>query len=198
MREAMRACSASSVRASASTTFSIRPAALRSKPIDQLTTVVMATAMSTPGIFGAQRRKAHMMAMAAAPMASVGRWASPACRTTPQMSWMKCSERPIGTPISLLICDRPMMIAAALVKPTMTGCERKFTTTPSLKAPSASWKTPTISASMIASAMNCAEPGAARGASVDAVSSETTATGPVPSWLEEPHSAATITGRKAA
>ena len=91
-----------------------------------------------------------------------------------------------------------MMIAAALVKPTMTGCERKFTTTPSLNTPSASWKMPTISASMIASATKASEPGAASGASEDAVSKEATATGPVPSWREEPHSAATITGRKAA
>jgi len=51
---------------------------------------------------------------------------------------------------------------------------------------------------MIASAMNWSEPGAASTASEDAVSSETTATGPVPSWFELPHRAATATGRKAA
>ena len=58
--------------------------------------------------------------------------------------------------------------------------------------------TPTTSASMMASAMNWSEPGAASTASDEAVSSDTTATGPVPSWLELPHRAATATGRKAA
>jgi hypothetical protein len=114
------------------------------------------------------------------------------------MSLMKDSERPIGTPISLFTWDRAMMMAAALVKPTITGCERKFTTTPSLNTPSASWMTPTSSASRIASAMKASEPGAASGVSAEAVSSEATATGPVPSWFDEPHIAATMTGRKAA
>jgi hypothetical protein len=147
---------------------------------------------------GAFLRITHMIAMAVAPIVRVGRWVSPTSPATPQMSRMKDSERPIGTPISLLTWDSAMIIAAALVKPTMTGCERKFTTTPSLKAPRVSCITPTSSASMIASAMKVSEPGAASGVSADAVSSETTATGPVPSWFEEPHSAATITGRKAA
>jgi hypothetical protein len=114
------------------------------------------------------------------------------------MSSMKCSERPIGTPISLLICDRPMIMAAALVKPTMTGWDRKFTMTPSLNTPSTSWTRPTSRASMMARAMKASEPEAASGVSAEAVSSETTATGPVPSWFDEPHSAATTTGRKAA
>ena len=104
----------------------------------------------------------------------------------------------MGTPISLLIWDRPMMMAAALVNPTITGCDRKFTTTPSLKTPSASWIRPTMSASMMAIAMNGSEPAAAKGAREEAVSSETTATGPVPSWLEDPQRAATATGRDAA
>ncbi len=46
--------------------------------------------------------------------------------------------------------------------------------------------------------MNLSEPVAARGARAEAVSRDTTATGPVASWLEEPHMAATIPGRKAA
>jgi hypothetical protein len=58
--------------------------------------------------------------------------------------------------------------------------------------------TPTSSASMMARATKLSEPGAASGVSEDAVSSEATATGPVPSWFDEPHSAATATGRKAA
>jgi len=58
--------------------------------------------------------------------------------------------------------------------------------------------TPTSSASMIASAINWSDPGAASTASDDAVSSDTTATGPVPSWCELPHKDATATGRKAA
>ena len=90
------------------------------------------------------------------------------------------------------------MMAAALVKPTITGCERKLTTTPSRKAPSINCTTPTISDSMIARAMNCSEPTAANDARLDAVSSETTATGPVASWFDDPSREATTTGRKAA
>jgi hypothetical protein len=41
----------------------------------------------------------------------------------------------MGTPNSLFTWDRAMMMAAALVKPTMTGWDRKFTTTPSLNTP---------------------------------------------------------------
>jgi len=70
--------------------------------------------------------------------------------------------------------------------------------TPSLNAPRTSWTIPTKRASMIARAMNCSEPGAASDVSDEAVSSEATATGPVPSWFDEPYIAATITGRKAA
>ncbi len=91
-----------------------------------------------------------------------------------------------------------MIIAAALVKPTITGWERKFTMTPSLNTPSTSCTMPTIKASMMARATKCSEPGAASGASDEAVNSEATATGPVPSWFDEPHNAPTITGRKAA
>ena len=58
--------------------------------------------------------------------------------------------------------------------------------------------TPTIKASKMASATKSSEPGAANGANAEAVSNDTTATGPVPSWLDEPHNAATATGRKAA
>jgi len=198
MRSSAWAYSSSLTRASASATSSMREVAFCSKPICQLARVARATAMSTPGSFGAYLRVAAMIAMATTPMTKVGRCVSPACSSTPQMSWMKCSERPIGTPRILFSCDSPMISAAALVKPTMTGCERKFTTTPSLKTPSDSCTRPTSSASMTASAMNCSDPGAAKTERDDAVSRETTATGPVPSWLEEPHRAATITGRKAA
>jgi hypothetical protein len=45
-----------------------------------------------------------------------------------------------------------MMIAAALVKPAITGCERKLTTIPSRSSPRPSWTIPTSSASAIASA----------------------------------------------
>jgi hypothetical protein len=172
--------------------------AVRSKPVCQDTSVVSTTAISTPGNCGALLRITHMMAIAATPMASVGRWVSPTSCKTPQISLTKDSERPIGTPISLFTCDSPMMIAAALVKPTITGWERKFTTTPSLNTPSTSWKIPTSKASMMARATKACEPGAASGASDEAVSSEATATGPVPSCFDEPHSAATATGRKAA
>ena len=49
---------------------------------------------------------------------------------------------------------------------------------------------------MMARATKSGEPGDASTARDEAVSSDTTATGPVPSWLDEPHRAAMATGRK--
>ena len=111
---------------------------------------------------------------------------------------MNDSLRGIDTPSIFDSCDSAMMMAAALVKPTMTGCDRKLTTTPSLKTPRESWITPTSRVSMMASAMKSSLPGAASVAIEDAVSSDTTATGPVANWFEDPHMEATATGRKAA
>ena len=37
-----------------------------------------------------------------------------------------------------------MMMAAALVNPMITGCDRKFTTTPRRSSPRLSWNRPTI------------------------------------------------------
>ena len=51
---------------------------------------------------------------------------------------------------------------------------------------------------MIARATNSGVPTWAKGARAEAVSSDTTATGPVASCLDEPHRAATMPGRKAA
>lgn len=90
------------------------------------------------------------------------------------------------------------MMAAALVKPTMTGCEIKLTSAPSLNNPSINWTRPTMNARAMASMTNSEEPSAASGISAEAVSRETTATGPVASWFDEPHSAATMTGSREA
>ena len=90
------------------------------------------------------------------------------------------------------------MMAAALVKPTMTGCERKLTIAPRRNTPNVSCIAPTMNASATASMMYCSAPGAANCTRVEPVRIETMATGPVASWLEEPHKAPTSTGRKAA
>ena len=117
---------------------------------------------------------------------------------TPQTSAIKLSLREDATPSMPLSCDSAMMIAAALVKPTTTGCDRKLTIAPSLHTPIASSNMPTISVSNTASAINCSEDGAANCARVAPVSSDTMATGPVASWRDEPHNAPTMTGRNAA
>ena len=115
-----------------------------------------------------------------------------------QTSPRKKSLRPSGSPSSLFNCDRPMMMAAAEVKPRITGCDRKLTTLPIRHRASTSWIAPTMKASRMASATNCSEPRVASGARADAVRIEDTAAGPVASWLDDPQSAATITGRKPA
>ena len=126
---------------------------MRSNPIAQLINVAAATATSTPGHFGRSFLMASMTASAASAIASVGKWVSPTCCITPQISRMKLSLRDDATPSMLLTCDSAMMIAAALVKPTMTGCDRKLTIEPSLNTPMASSNTPTISVSTTASTM---------------------------------------------
>jgi hypothetical protein len=158
----------------------------------------MTTAINTPGSLGAYFLSPHMMAKADTPIIRVGMWVSPICINTPHTSLMKCSLRPMETPNNLLSWESPMMMAAALVKPTITGCDKKFTTTPNLKAPNVSCITPTINASKIANTTNCSEPVAASGANAEAVNREATATGPVASCAEEPHIAAMMPGRKAA
>ena len=90
-----------------------------------------------------------------------------------------------------------MMIAAAFMKPRMTGCETKLTIEPSLMAPSANWMTPTIRVSSSASPMYSSENGTASGVIAAAVIREMMATGPVANWRLEPHRAPRIAGRKA-
>ncbi len=72
MRTSARSNSSSSVLASGSITAAIGALTLFSKPISQDAVVVKVTAISTPGSLGAFLRIAHMMAIAVAPMASVG------------------------------------------------------------------------------------------------------------------------------
>ena len=111
-----------------------RDGSRRSKSIAQLTAVVTTTAISTPGQRGRNRRTTIMIASAPSPIASVGKCVSPACCSTSQTSFRKRSLRAIGTPSILFSCESAMMIAAALVKPMITGCERKLTIAPSLKS----------------------------------------------------------------
>ena len=114
------------------------------------------------------------------------------------MSLRKLSLRLMGTPSNLLNWDRAMMMAAALVKPMITGWDSRLTMAPMRNRPRASWMTPTIKASRMARAMYWPEPAVARGARAEAVSRATMATGPVESWRDDPHRAPAITGRKAA
>ena len=169
-----------------------------SKPVNALTSVPSTTATSTAGTRGASLRSPSIRAMAPTPIASVGRCVWPSCASTSATSARKKLLRPIDTPSILFSCDSAMMIAAAFVKPTITGCDRKLTTAPRRNTPSASCITPTISVSRMASATKDSEPGAANCASVALVSSETMATGPVASCWDDPHIAPMITGRKAA
>ena len=123
--------------------------------------VVIKMAISTLGRRGARFCRKKMMAKAARPNIRVGQWVLPSCCITIHRSPRKNSVRGIGTLISLLSSDKPMINAAALVKPMITGCERKFTTSPRRKNPMASRRMPTISASMMERVMKSSLPTAA-------------------------------------
>ncbi len=90
-----------------------------------------------------------------------------------------------------------MMIAAAFMKPRITGCDTKLTMVPSLSTPRLNWIMPTISVSSSARPMYSSEKGTASGVSAAAVISEMIATGPVASCRDEPHSAPRIAGTNA-
>lgn len=88
-------------------------------------------------------------------------------------------------------------IAAALVKPTITGCERKSTITQSLRLQMMRYTQAVKNAKREAKATYHSTPFVANGASTVAVMSETIVTGPVDICGDDPKSAAMITGIQA-
>ncbi len=160
--------------------------------------MVTATAISTLSLeIGPMRLSTSISTSAKTAMPSVGR-----CVCGRKLSVSQTSPRnepllPLGMPSSMFSCDSAMMIAAAFMKPKITGCETKLTIVPSLKAPSANCMIPTIKVSSNANSMNSAEKGAANGVIAAAVIKEMIATGPVESWRDEPHSAPMMAGTSA-
>ena len=90
-----------------------------------------------------------------------------------------------------------MMIAAAFMKPRMTGWETKLTMVPSFRTPRPSWMRPTRKARIRARPMNSSVKGTAKGVMAAAVIRETMATGPVESCRDEPHKAPRMAGTRA-
>ena len=103
--------------------------------------------------------------------------------------------RGIDTPSTCLTCEKPMMIAAAAVKPTSTECDRKFTTKPSRPKPQdevddADHEREQGGGADVAGA--CPVRTAARAPRRSC--SDTIATGPTASWRDVPNTAYTRTG----
>lgn len=88
-------------------------------------------------------------------------------------------------------------IAAAFVKPTITGCDRKSTITHSLKLHISRYTQAVKNASKDAKAIYHSVPLVAMGESTVAVISDTIVTGPVDICGDDPKSAAIITGIQA-
>ena len=87
-----------------------------------------------------------------------------------------------------------MITPAPAVKPMMTECEMKLTSTPSLKNAHDNSITPTRKASVSASSTYCADAGSAIALSAENITSEPATVGPDTSCQEEPNSAATTAG----
>ena len=132
----------------------------------------------------AQKRKATE----AAPISSVGRLIS--------VIWAKSVDSSSGRvcpwasmPSRWRVCDRAISAAEAVMKPEITGCDRKLATIPSLSRPMASSITPertarvTPASSLTSSVTSPSDPMAA------AVISDTMATGPTASVAEVPKTA---------
>ena len=90
-----------------------------------------------------------------------------------------------------------MMMAAAFMKPRMTGCETKLTMVPSFKLPSPNWIKPTMKVNSSTRPMKLSVMGTASGATAAAVIKDTMATGPVANCRDEPHNAPKMAGIKA-
>ena len=89
---------------------------------------------------------------------------------------------------------KPMMIAAAEVKPLMTGWDKKLTKKPKRKTPMASCNTPTIKAAVSAYTKYNSGVAGCNAPIPAAVSKETIATGPTANWREVPIIAYSIKG----
>ena len=165
-----------------------------SNSITALIMVATTTAIRIPGILGLTRRSPLISAQVAAANTSVGQCKSGIWDITPHRSLRYDWDRGNGTPIILLSCDSPMINAAALVNPTITGLDKRLTIAPSRNNPSPNRSTPTKKASIMESSMKWSVPGVASGRMAAADMSDSMATGPVWSWLHDPHNAATITG----
>ena len=84
--------------------------------------VVTATANKTPGNFGANFLTAIIIAKAKIAIIKVTICVfEAALATVPHTCSYVCSPSPLTTPKILFNCDVPIIIAAALVKPTTTG-----------------------------------------------------------------------------
>ena len=91
--------------------------------------------------------------------------------------------------------DWPIIGAAALVKPRMTGCEARLINTPMRNRPGARRRTPTSRASSMESWISSSLPRLARGSMAAADISDNIATGPVCRKRDAPRMDATITGK---
>ncbi len=104
----------------------------------------------------------------------------------------------MSRPKKFLIWLLAMSSAAPAVKPMMTVCEMKLTSTPSRASPIASWIRPVSRVSVSTRLMNCALPGSASGLIEANTTIEIAVVGPDTRCQLDPHSAPTMAGTIAA
>ena len=135
-----------------------------------------------------------MTIMPTTPMANVSQWVCPMFSARANtMSWI-CS---VFGRLSRNKCFNwlnPMMMAAAEVKPLMTGCDRKLTKKPSRNNPMPNCSKPTNKAVVIAYNKYSSGEAGFSAPIPAAVSKDTIATGPTANCLEVPKTAYNIKG----
>jgi hypothetical protein len=125
-------------------------------------------------------RTQNRKAVAVTPIISVGKL------VLPTFCVSVCSSSGIASPLALMpridfIWLVAMMMPDAVIKPEITGCDKRLARKPSRSTPINSNISPDRSASTSAAAMNSALPGAAMLLAAVSVISEMTATGPTAS-----------------
>ena len=124
--------------------------------------------------------------------------------TPPMVSKALCSSTWIwllpwiSVPNKCLSWLSPMMMAAAEVKPLMTGRERKSTKKPILSTPRSNWIDPMNKARKMAMAIYSSIPESDSAPRPEATIMESMATGPTASCREVPKKAYTTCGTRAA
>ena len=103
----------------------------------------------TPGNLGAKRLNAYNKASAKMHDATDHTWALSRRTASCHTSAMKLSDRGTVMPVTAGSCEKAITRAAALIKPSSTGCDSRLSNTPARASPNPSWIKPEISDSSV-------------------------------------------------